>query len=393
MDSRPFWDTSETAPAHHAGAGETLYSIQYLRAIAAYLVVIFHVTASLNSETGSGTIFRVGAIGVDVFFILSGFLMAMLVAERDCINGRFLLRRFARIAPLYYLVTLTIAGGALISQFWFQAEDTSLGHLVSSLLFVPYPRPDGSMTPILGLGWTLNYEMFFYCLVALTTWWFGDRSLRMTVIILSGMVVAGLLVDLGPVWRFYTDPIILEFAIGILIYRYVYRDRRKRNLAIFAVVFFAGLLIVALTPQNAPGSDRILDWGLPALMIATGGIFILNFKSEWLKRLGDWSYSTYLVHVFVIQLAVKSLSALGMADSTSPVILCLVVLPVTVAVSAISYHFFELRMVGLFKRMLAWKRTRAQERMVVIAPPALLPDHDDLLPSRSEQPDLGETGL
>lgn len=338
---------------------QKLDSIQYLRAFAAYLVVIFHVTASLNSETGDTAIFAVGAIGVDIFFILSGFLMAMIVAERREINGRFLLRRFLRIAPLYYLMTIVLFAIALLAPFWLNSAKPDYWHLVTSLLFLPYPQSEYNVAPILALGWTLNYEMFFYCLVALTTWLFGDRSLRITAIILVALVIAGRIADFGVIWRFYTDPIILEFAAGILVYRYIYLDKRPRKIAVFAALFLGGVAFLISDPQASSESARLLKWGFPALAITTGGIFALKFSSRWLRILGDWSYSTYLVHVFIVQLFVKAVFALELSQTLSPLALIAIIVPVTIAASGLMYRGFELPMMRFLKRLDSQPKTSA----------------------------------
>jgi len=348
-----------------------LYSIQYLRAFAAYFVVLFHISASLNSQTGGNVVFAVGAVGVDIFFVLSGFLMAMIVAENHEIDTRFLMRRFLRIAPLYYLVTLVLFTLAVLSPFLVQAGKASFGHLLASLLFVPFPSASGSVTPILTLGWTLNYEMFFYFLIALTTFLFRDRTLGLTVIFMVVLVIAGHFADLGPVWDFYTDPIILEFAAGILVYRYIFCDKRPRNSGIFAFLIAGGLLALAIDPQTFPGSERLIRWGMPATLIVTGGIFALNFRIEWLKKLGDWSYSTYLVHIYIVQLMVKVLVPGGWSGLATPLALAAVTIPLTIAASGFLYANFEMPVVKKLGALAGLRRQSSANQPATFASPAI----------------------
>ncbi len=169
----------------------TLYSIQYLRAVAAYLVVLFHISATLNGKGSDIAVFETGAIGVDIFFVLSGFLMAMIVGQRREIDGQFLLRRIIRIAPLYYLLTSVLFVIAALAPDFLVSDRLNFAQLFASFLFIPFPSADGSLAPILSLGWTLNYEMFFYCLIALTTRLFGDRKLQFTVMLIIGLVRLG----------------------------------------------------------------------------------------------------------------------------------------------------------------------------------------------------------
>lgn len=339
---------------------ETLYSIQYLRAVAAYLVVAFHISASLDRETGSGEFFAIGEIGVDIFFVVSGFLMAKIVDENRAVNFRFLVRRFVRIAPLYYVMTLVLFAIALAFPAWLNTERAGFWHLITSLAFLPYLTDDGAVTPILSLGWTLNYEMFFYVLIALTTRLFGDRTLMTTVMILIGLAMAGrLMTDPNDIVDFYTDPIILEFAAGVLIYRYGFRDQQPRNLVVVATAFVASVFAWWSGFADLLDLGRFVELGLPASLIVAGGVYLFSFRAVWLERLGDWSYSTYLIHLYLIQLAVKLIAPAGLPELLAPWPMLAIILPATIIASAALYYGFEqpvrqaLKGVGARKNKLA----------------------------------------
>src|SRR3954453_23077189 len=105
------------------------------------------------------------AAGVDVFFVISGFIMvhasARLFGAPD--GGRiFLARRVARIVPIYWAVTTLYLAIALAGPEFLNREFLDWPYVVASYLFVPVTRPDGLVQPLYGLGWTLNYELFFY---------------------------------------------------------------------------------------------------------------------------------------------------------------------------------------------------------------------------------------
>jgi hypothetical protein len=120
-----------------------LSSIQVLRGIAAVMVVLFHVCG-----------FQIGAAGVDIFFVISGFIMFHTNRNVFGLTGAailFLKRRILRIAPLYWLCSAF--------AFWPGVE---LKSLVASVLFVPVRSEDGSIHTVLAPGWSLNFEMFFY---------------------------------------------------------------------------------------------------------------------------------------------------------------------------------------------------------------------------------------
>ncbi|MEZ5811689.1 MAG: acyltransferase [Rhizobiaceae bacterium] len=324
-------------------APSTLYSVQYLRAFAAYIVVLYHVSASLGEQTAAARLFSVGAVGVDVFFVLSGFLMALIVSQAREVDGHFLLRRLIRIAPLYYLLTSVLFFIAAVKPELLATDRLDFARLAASFLFIPYPAADGSMTPILSLGWTLNYEMFFYCLIALATQFFGDRKLQVTVLAIIGLVTVGQIWDHGAYWRFYTDPILLEFAAGVIIFHYVYRDRTSAPLAAPLSLLIGGATLIAIKPDFGDGVHRFFSMGLPAVCLTVGAILTLNFKAVWLKKLGDWSYSTYLIHAFIIQLGIIALRQVGMLDTAWLAAICV---PATVAASALLYRFYEMPMIS-----------------------------------------------
>jgi exopolysaccharide production protein ExoZ len=130
-----------------------LQSIQFLRAIAALLVLLFHLS--------DGRIVT-GASGVDIFFVISGFIMGTVgVGERP---RDFIVKRAARIVPLYWLITMAMCIGALLGVFSRFSYD--IESLVKSLLFIPYYDASGHIWPLVVPGWTLNLEALFYILFA-----------------------------------------------------------------------------------------------------------------------------------------------------------------------------------------------------------------------------------
>src|ERR1700730_5914930 len=132
-----------------------IFNIQSLRALAALSVAYFH--------TDFGGI-RFGSFGVDVFFVISGFIMAQ-ICQTD--SSHFFLRRLVRIVPLYWALTLLIFGLAKFAPWLVYRAPADWADLARSLFFVPYQNKSGLVQPELFLGWTLNYEMFFYVNVAL----------------------------------------------------------------------------------------------------------------------------------------------------------------------------------------------------------------------------------
>ncbi len=284
--------------------GNMIPAVQYLRGFAALAVFLFHISSLTVATWGPNAagIDHVGAAGVDLFFVISGFVMAMIVARPGPFRpGDFLLRRFARVVPGYYLATFGVFVLTLAVPYVFKSTTSDFWILVRSLAFVPWPDSHGSMAPLLLVGWTLNYEIFFYALVLLVAGLFGDRRLYGVMALLCALVLAGWVFHpLQPTAAFYTDSILLEFAFGILVWRLYQLLSGDRAEAISFVVFVGGVVFFALQHESDPGTYRTLSWGVPSAMILFGGLRMMKFRSRSMAALGDWSYAFYLTHLFVI---------------------------------------------------------------------------------------------
>jgi peptidoglycan/LPS O-acetylase OafA/YrhL len=220
----------------------------------------------------------------------------------------FFSHRVVRIAPLYWLATATyLLVAAAVPAF---AKGYTLDWVLTSLFFIPYPRPDGVMQPIVGQGWTLNYEMFFYLVFTLAV--FGRRAAAVTFasLVLIGVVLAGLIVAPSrPAFAYLSDPIILEFALGMLLalaYRHGARVPRPVS---WALMLAAPVLLVAMTYfVSADPALRLFTWGMP-MALAVAGATLGDFAPAavvWrgLARLGDASYALYLFHSFAVRAVV-----------------------------------------------------------------------------------------
>ena len=152
--------------------GRSLQGLQVLRAVAALGVVFHHLPIFLEGKLGlTGVVppLLLGAAGVDLFFVISGFIM---VYSSEPLFGRphaprvFLLRRLSRIVPLYWAATSFLLGYLLLVGVAFVRVNLPWDVILTSYAFIPFPRRDGLMMPVLNVGWTLNYEMFFYLVFA-----------------------------------------------------------------------------------------------------------------------------------------------------------------------------------------------------------------------------------
>jgi exopolysaccharide production protein ExoZ len=301
---------------------------------------------------------------VDLFFVISGFVMVHATDGRPVGAGAFLSRRIARVAPLYWAVTVVVFALALVAPSLFRSTSADPVHLVKSLLFVPYARADGATMPIVFVGWTLNLEMMFYGLFALGLLTGGRRRARLaTVAGLVGLVVLGRLVRADAAWfRLYTSPMILEFALGMALAALRVRapaqpPRAGRATAGLAVA--TGAIALIILPLVFPAADRLLVAGVPSVFVV-GGVLALERRgvaprSASLKLLGDASYAIYLTHFFVTQAFVKAAGVLGV-HGAAPVAVLVACCYGAVTVAGVGAHLLVERPLNRVARALLIER-------------------------------------
>ena len=260
-----------------------VWSIQYLRAFAALAVVLYH----LGEKAGHP--FKIGAAGVDLFFVISGFIMWM-ISESDR-PVPFWAHRAWRIIPMYWIVT-----ALLFAKHVHDHQSPGVGRLLLSLAFIPHLDDHGQLFPILVPGWTLNFEMFFYLVFGFCLFAPRRRQLPILTVALGGFVLLGA-VTASPLQY----PLLLEFLAGAWLCEAWRRGWLKQGV----VLIVAGVILFALG-RLAPYSEamRPLLWGLPAFLVVAGCVALEPKLPKWkaLRFLGDASYSIYLTHGMVIGL-------------------------------------------------------------------------------------------
>ncbi len=284
------------------GARRELQSVQVLRALAALGVVVMHVRNELVNRAGLPLPdLLVGAAGVDVFFVISGFVM---VYSSTRLFGRpdapaiFITRRLGRIVPLYWICTAVTAALFVVLKWTDAAAQVTPANLLRSFLFIPYARPDGTWLPILEVGWTLNFEMMFYAMFALAILLSARSAVWTLSAVMAACVLVGRSVALPLPFSFWCNPIILEFCFGMwLALAHLSGLRLARWLS--HVLFWGGIAAFGLGYLIPPATDlRPLVWGLPAAAIVAAAVLTPDrARSPVLVYLGAASYSLYLVHV------------------------------------------------------------------------------------------------
>lgn len=278
-----------------------LNTLQILRALAAWLVVGHHTVQiffGLNSSTILSKFFSEwGDIGVDLFFIVSGFVIFLTASRKDCGFFPFMKNRIARIVPAYWIITL-ITAVVIIAFPQLQKSNTfTIQHLVASLLFIPLDHPNGiGHYPLVTVGWTLNFEMMFYLIFALTRE--VRPSLRMPALIGGIIGVFFLLPSMGIISNFYNNNIALEFLAGVGLGALWLNNKLSLSLKNGLVYLSLSVLFLVIFKD----AERIFKFGLPSFFIVLAFLTTegkIKYPS-FLSQLGDLSYSTYLAHCLIL---------------------------------------------------------------------------------------------
>ena len=355
---------------------KTLGSIQVLRGVAAIAVVVTHccgafVRFHLPSMLARWRQFSsFGACGVDIFFVISGFIMVYISrnkfgsskAARD-----FMGNRIRRVVPLYWfytsLMVLVVLAGYVLKK---RAVPVAL--IVSSYLFIPEADwTTHQIEVLLRQGWTFEYEMLFYLLFAL---WLAVSPLRkarlyqgvLLVFMILGFAVSRLERHNSAFAMFAANPILFEFAFGILI-ALLYSSGRfpgrfiSKQLLLASVLGFGITIFLPLPPQY-----RVFFWGLPSALLVLGALGLDRGGRKTMPQvLGDWSYSIYLSHLFVVLPLIAILRRFSPRTPAQGDAAILVITVASVFVGGASYRWVE-------RPMMEWlnaKKKSARDKLAL----------------------------
>ena len=369
------------APRPSSGA---LMSIQAARGIATFIVIVAHVQLYVAGKMNLPDLMPFyGVVGaaVDSFFVVSGFIM---VYASERLFGQpggmriFFLRRLARILPMYWITTTFVVIYLLATYGSLEAGGAPLSYVIASYLFIPITRPDGWGTPVHGVAWTLNYEVFFYMLFGC----FVFLSRRRIVIVLSTIFIALALASLafGPFpnpWGFWSHPLILEFALGMGL-ALAYRDGLRIGAAAYwalLAVATAVLLWSAWRGDFFPPSanERLFIWGFPTFLIIAALVLSRTpaltgpFWRFW-GFIGDTSYSIYLIHPLTITLP-RLFLARYIAPTDAPWLYVALMMVLAFVPGILAYVYLEKPMLDYFQRKIEGDRKKPTVPMAATPPP------------------------
>ncbi len=338
-----------------------LLTLQVTRGVAANLVVFSHLYTVGAKYTGADILPAFsfyGIAGVDIFFVLSGFIMVA-VAGKPTGAIQFLWRRAARIYPAYWLVSLLVLATSLAQPTWVNSLVAGPISLWRSFLLVP-----DSTLPLLAVGWTLIHEVYFYLVFAILL------ALRIPIpvgllgwglVLLMVTALGGDYVASFPLGRVWTNPLTAEFmmgaAIGVL---YDHKNMRgaawagATGLAMRATSIVFAAPALSLANNTHLDAWRVVLFGIPAALIvywlAALEQSTVRMPAKLLVALGDWSYATYLTHVLVLSALGRIIHTLAPSGALSSLVLFVVGVPAANLAGAIMFRFFERPTLGMLYR-------------------------------------------
>lgn len=357
----------DVAPASRRA--EHFELLQAYRGIAAAAVVLDHLHFQSGLYQGPGLLpdaFRYGHLGVDFFFVLSGFIIQH-VHGADAGHperaGDYLWRRAARIWPLLALLTTLKLAYMLVSGAGVRAEKFDPRVIVASYLCLPQPG-----WPVLDIAWTLQHEALFYALF-LVPILLGRRAWRVLLALWMGLIalgIAGVLPRTFPL-SFLASPWNAEFALGVGASVWI-RSRPPdvrgavRLLAITVLLLGVGTALYTRAHTTEEKAVRLVL----ALGLMTGVVASITLERAgrlrapgWLKRLGDGSYSLYLWHGFVIGAALTAWPRLPASVRAAPRLYLAACLVVTFVSSSLLYHRVERPLSARFRGLRAKRGARS----------------------------------
>lgn len=324
-------------------------SLQIYRGLALALVVVHHITASsdyyLNYKLFNN-FFGIGWSGVDFFFVLSGFIITSThfndIGDKSKLP-LYLLKRFTRICPTYWIVASVALGVLLIiGKNKILDETISISYIIKSYLLIP------GIYPFFGVAWSLSYEVFFYLFFAILIWRgfkFLIFSIPIYLIILFIVFekqISNLFVD------FLSSGYHIEFLLGCLVAIFAKKVNYEYNsfLMLLGIIMFIGSYISCYLNyfDKVSFESRIL-FGISSSIIIMESIKLKReFNSKWLYLLGDASFSLYLTHTLIIPIFFKIISSKRLNFHVVPTniyIMSFICLSVCIITSLLYFEYVE----------------------------------------------------
>jgi exopolysaccharide production protein ExoZ len=303
--------------------------IQVLRFVASALVLVAHATIYTAERLDPAVpVWRVGGAGVDIFFVISGFVIVLAGRGRGkdaWVSWRsFLAKRVLRIYPMYWLATMLNLAVLIVLPKTVLHSKFEANDLIQWFLLIPTRNADDRIEPLLGVGWTLYFETFFYALFALTLALRRSPYVLLPPILIACALASALRQPDWPAWTVYLDPRVLEFLLGMLVA--LAKDRLTPHPRAGAVIAVAGFVLLFMFGAIGDFSEFCVRAAASALIVA--GTVALE---PWLTGrvhpallfFGAASYAIYLMHPLIVPAVPMVLAKLHLLDAGLSIVGCI----------------------------------------------------------------------
>jgi exopolysaccharide production protein ExoZ len=285
------------------------HGLQFLRFLCAFSVVLLHASEAVRLRTGMES--HMGGVasrlGIETFFVISGFLMVMVtpaaaesMRDRAKIAKQFFLRRLIRVAPMYWLYSAAKVAMVLLLPALTLRSSIDWAHVSLSFLFIPTMAPWGLIQPILPVGWTLNFEFLFYVIFAASIVITNNRAVLASTILFGLFLIGSAHTASDSIWHFYGRSLLLDFALGMGV---AHLTKKQIGLPTWFSWSVLALAAIACATHGFVPPPLVDKFGFGALstLILWGTISLERsflYKLKNVSLLGDASYSIYLSHSF-----------------------------------------------------------------------------------------------
>ena len=346
--------------------GETFASVQVARAIAATVVVFHHLewavgpTSAVVKSTPEWLSF--GYAGVDIFFVISGFIIALVVSQGSNSPRTFILRRANRILPMYWAFTI-----AWIVLAWAGTHEApTASKLIASMLVLPQRD-----LPILGVGWSLEHEFIFYGLVAILLF---AKRLSLLVPVLCALTIGAFglqIVSTGnPPWDLHLfSPYWFDFLLGVALFKLRAAVSKINPWLLIgtgtAILMFGNFASnqafgghVPTMPMGSHGIVRVVTLGMAGFMLISGGLALERQKpaifdnalGRTLVEVGNSSYVLYLCHPLILKVMGAALSHRVPAAAVAQYSYALLAVAICLVAAAVISRSVEMPLVKALNR-------------------------------------------
>ena len=338
-----------------------LYSLHLLRTIAAIMVVAYHASGvfALDKYFNDDFLYNIlsfGDAGVEIFFVLSGFVIAYAHSKdigKPANVRAYILKRVIRIYPVYWFVFLSVffVGSSLgfsdkLPNDWIV--------LIKSLLLFPMDKEvvGGTGAPVIVVAWSLQYEMMFYFIFSIAIAWKSKGYVFLSVIILTTPFVFGGGFFYDMIFSLYT----INFLLGVLVFYTLRVFPRGRECLVLGIGMFVVLAVMEIYYGQGFSTYRSVLYGISAAFVLMGVVGMENkgfdFKNKFFSMGGNASYSMYILHFPVLSVVAKIAVGLELEGRIHMISVFLFSIVLVFSLSIFIFYFLERPMTRYLRRIL-----------------------------------------